>query len=369
LSPTSFSTSDIFAVSDSGRAWCREQLAGARSEGIFTPPSLRGTVIYPGNIGGSNWSGVAFDPVRHLAIVPTNRLITLVQLIPRADLHDRAMGGTRFDEFAPQAGTPYGMRRRHLVGPDGAPCNPPPWGLLTAIDLESGDVRWERPFGRVPALDGIAGSERWGSPNLGGAMTTAGGVVFAGGAVDQRLHAFDVETGSELWSAVLPAGVHASPMTYVTKSGKQFVVVAAGGHRELRDRAGDWIVAFALPGTVPPPTPPALAAGHYAGRIVLDRTRLRITWDLAIHDSLATVSLATDDPHLDGRGTGRVKGDSLFLDVAWTYPARKCSGTMRLRGTPANDNRAIVGELSYVDGCTDGSTKPGTFVVRRGAGE
>lgn len=372
LVPDKFSAADVFGLSDSTRAWCRAQLTGVRSSGIFAPPSLGGTVIFPGNIGGSNWSGMTFDPARHLAIVPSNRIVTLVELIPRADLHSRLMGGTRFDEFAAQAGTAYGMRRRHLVAPDGIPCNPPPWGTLTAIDLESGDVKWERPMGRVARLAGLAGSEQWGSPNLGGAMTTAGGIVFAGGAVDSRLHAYDVETGAELWSALLPAGVHASPMTYVSSSGKQYVVVAAGGHRELSaaggpfDKAGDFIVAFALPSSSASPKPGAVSAGHYEGHIVLDRTRLRMNWDLAVTGMTASVSLETVGTRVEGRGTGRVVGDSLFLDVAWTFPAQNCSGTLRLHGATANRDAAIVGELSYVDGCTGGQTKPGTFAMWKG---
>jgi quinoprotein glucose dehydrogenase len=373
LGPERFDLADVFGATDAGRAWCREQLAGARSTGIFTPPSLVPTVIFPGNIGGSNWSGIALDPDRHLAIIPSNRLITLVDLIPRADTHDAMMRGTRFDEFAPQAGTPYAMRRRHLIAPDGAPCNPPPWGMLSAIDLETGALRWERPFGRVAQLVNTPGSERWGSPNLGGAMTTAGGVVFAGGAVDHRLHAFDVETGDELWSAELPAGVHASPITYVSASGRQFVLVAAGGHRELHaragdfDKAGDFIAAFALP---PAPTPTGVSrgvpAGHYDGHILLDRTRLPLQWDLTITASTASVSLETGGIRVVGNGKGRVSGDTLSLDVAWTYPEKNCSGTMHLTGTVANHDSAIVGELSYVDGCSGGRTKPGTFAMWKG---
>jgi quinoprotein glucose dehydrogenase len=374
LAPARFDLADVFGATDAGRAWCREQLAGARSTGIFTPPSLVPTVIFPGNIGGSNWSGIALDPSRHLAIIPSNRLITLVDLIPRADAHDAMMRGTRFDEFAPQTGTPYAMRRRHLIAPDGAPCNPPPWGTLSAVDLETGEVRWERPFGRIAQLATVPGSERWGSPNLGGAMTTAGGVVFAGGAVDHRLHAFDVETGNELWSAELPAGVHASPMTYVSSSGRQFVVVAAGGHRELHARAGDFdkpgdfIAAFALPSSPRErtPVPRAVPAGHYEGHILLDRTRLRASWDLTIRGSSATVSLETSGIRVVGKGKGRVSGDTLTLDVAWTFPAQNCSGTMHLTGNSANHATAIVGALSYVDGCAGGGTKPGTFAMWKG---
>ena len=370
LSLTGFNLSDVFGVTDEGRAWCRAQLAGARSTGIFTPPSTTPTVIFPGNIGGSNWSSLAVDPVHHLAIVPTNRLITMVDLIPRADLHDVAMRGTRFDEFAPQAGTPYGMRRRHLVSPDGAPCNPPPWGLLTAIDLETGAVKWERPLGRVAKLANIPGSESWGSPNLGGVMVTAGGVVFAGGAVDHSLHAFDVETGKELYSASLPAGVHATPMTYVSASGRQFIVVAAGGHRELHaaagdfDKAGDYIVAFALPAKADKPEVASpVNAGHYEGHIVLDRTRLGLRWDLSVEGNAARVALTTMGIDVTGRGVGSVKGDTLSLDVDWTFAAQHCSGTMHLQGNTANRGEAIIGELTYVDGCSGGGTKPGTFVV------
>jgi quinoprotein glucose dehydrogenase len=369
LGPTRFSAADVFAVSDSSRRWCESKLTGVRSEGIFTPPSVRGTVIFPGNIGGSNWSGVALDPVRHLAIIPSNRIVTLVELITRPQLHQRAMAGTVFDEFAPQSGTPYGMRRIHLVAPDGVPCNPPPWGVLTAIDLESGQRRWERPLGSLPQLGTNPEHEKWGSPNLGGAMVTAGSVVFAGGAVDQRLHAFDVETGKELWSSELPAGVHGSPMTYVTGSGRQLVVVAAGGHKELRDKVGDYIVAFAIGGAASSSSSsPPITSGDYSGYIVLDRTRLSIQLHMATSGSTATVTFATSNPHVEGHGSGNVSGNSLTSDMTWTFPEQHCSGTMQMRGTSANGGAALIGELEYFDGCSadDKRTKPGTFAVWKG---
>jgi quinoprotein glucose dehydrogenase len=365
LGPTRFSPADVFAVSDSGRAWCTAQLQGVRSEGIFTPPSFRGTVIFPGNIGGSNWSGVAIDPARHLAIIPSNRIVTLVDLIPRGDLHGRSMSGTRFDEFAPQTGTPYGMRRRHLIAPDGVPCNPPPWGVLTAIDLETGMTKWERPFGTIPAALSRPGGDAFGSPNLGGAMVTAGGLVFAGGAVDQKLHAFDVETGAELWSAVLPAGVHGSPMTYQTASGKQFVVVAAGGHKELRDKLGDYIVAFSLPSAAPIQGPRVpVSAGDYHGHIIFDRTRLPVHFTIAA-GATATVKFEIANPHITAEGTRRIAGDSLVADMHWSFPAQHCDGTVTLRGATANDGSSVIGELEYFDGCEDRRTKPGTFSLKR----
>jgi quinoprotein glucose dehydrogenase len=361
LGPTRFSAADVFAVSDSSRAWCTAQLKGVRSDGIFTPPSLRGTVIFPGNIGGSNWSGVAIDPARHLAIIPSNRIVTVVDLIPRTDLHARAMGGTRFDEFAPQTGTPYGMRRRHLIASDGIPCNPPPWGVLTAIDLETGVSKWERPFGSIQSVASLPGASSWGSPNLGGAMVTAGGLVFAGGAVDQKLHAFDVETGTELWSAELPAGVHGSPMTFQTPNGEQFIVVAAGGHKELRDKLGDYIVAFALPRKVPRTARVAASAGEYQGHIIFDRTRLPVHFSIVASAPSTTVKFDIANPRITGEGTGRLTGDSLVADMKLSFPAQKCSGTLTLRGATANGGSALIGELDYFDGCDGQRIKPGTF--------
>jgi quinoprotein glucose dehydrogenase len=365
LGPTRLDT-PVFSISDSGRAWCEAQLRGMRSEGIFTPPSLKGTVIFPGNIGGSNWSGVAVDPQRRVAIVPSNRLITVAALIPRADAQQERMGGTRFSEFAAQSGTPYAMHRTHLIGPEGVPCNAPPWGVLTAIDLQSGATLWEKPYGRMAHLASVAGSDRWGSPNLGGAMVTAGGLIFGGGTFDQSLHAYDIQTGVELWSAQLPAGVHGSPMTYVTDAGDQYVVVSAGGHREFRDKPGDYIVAFALRSRVKPiAREHAVASGHYRGHIMFDRNRLPVTLDVIISGSTANVRFETTNPRVVGQGTGRVSGDSLSADLSWTYPAENCSGTLRLGGTPANDGRDLIGELEYLDGCTDHRTKQGTFAVRR----
>jgi hypothetical protein len=381
LVPDRVAPDSVFGLTAASRDWCRSQLSGLRAEGIFTPPSLHGTVIYPGNLGGSNWSGMAFDPTRHLAIVPSNRLITIVDRIPRADLHERMMGGSRLDEFGQQTGTPYGMHRRHLFAADGAPCSPPPWGTLTAIDLETGAKLWERPFGRVSYLASQPGNDGWRSPNLGGAMITAGGLVFAAGALDQRLHAYDVDSGEELWSAKLPAGVHASPMTYVTQRGRQFVVVAAGGHREFytasggRDPVGDYFIAFALPASGSAPraasraTP--VAPGKYSGHFALDRSRYATEWTLSrVRGAKAqapsfTLSFTLSGLAVEAHGPARVVGDSLFADLTYTLVPRHCGGAMKLHGVTANGGSALIGELEYVDDCSDGRTKPGTFSVRK----
>jgi hypothetical protein len=212
----------------------------------------------------------------------------------------------------------------------------------------------------------MAGSERWGSPSLGGSLATAGGVVFAGGALDRRLHAFDADTGAELWSFELPTGVHAAPMTFMTAGGRQYLVVAAGGHKDLGTPLGDYVFAFALPekSTTRPATP-TIASGHYVGMMVLDRTRSPATIDLRVAGATASIALVTQKDAM-GTGTGTITGDSAAFDVAWEFAPKNCSGTMHLAGKAANGGAALIGEIEYNDGCDGGKDKRGTFAVWRG---
>ena len=247
LAPSRLTADDAWGITPDEREACRARMAGLRSEGLFTPPSLEGTIVFPGFGGGVNWGSVAHDPARGLVIVPTNRLGFVLRLIPRARFQaERAAG--RGGEFSAQAGTPYGMFREALLSPQGLPCNPPPWGTLAAVDLTTGDVRWEVPLGTTPELASIPESRHWGSANFGGALTTAGGLVFIAAARDTALRAFDVETGRVLWEGELPASGQATPMTYrATPGGRQCVVIAAGGHGKMDTTRGDHVVAFALP--------------------------------------------------------------------------------------------------------------------------
>ncbi len=161
-----------------------------------------------------------------------------------------AAGGDHHElaAVAPQRGTPYGMVREPLLSPLGLPCNPPPWGTLAALDLAAQELAWEVPLGTTADLAPLGLALPWGVPNMGGPVVTASGLVFIGAALDDYLRAFDVETGEELWRGRLPAGGQATPMTYrVRDDGRQFVVIAAGGHAQMRSSPGDSLIAFALP--------------------------------------------------------------------------------------------------------------------------
>src|SRR5262252_9168341 len=251
LVPQRLSAAEAWGPTPADRDFCRAAMAALRSEGIFTPPSVTGTIAFPGNLGGMNWSSGAFDPERQLFVTNVNHLPMVVQLIPRAQyaaLEQAAPQGPFRAEVSPQHGTPYGLRRQVLRSPSGAPCNPPPWGTLVAVDLATGTLRWTVPLGTTVDVFLQAPALVRGTPNLGGPILTASGLVFIASAMDDYLRAFDSETGAELWKGRLPAGGQALPMTYrLRPDGKQFVVIAAGGHGKLGTRLSDVLVAFTLP--------------------------------------------------------------------------------------------------------------------------
>lgn len=228
---------------------CRQQIRALRSEGIYTPPGLTGSLVSPSIAGGMNWGGIAFDKTTQLVVANTSHLAMRVTLIPRDNFLQMAKSGDYPEaEFARQAGTPYGMMREFILSPFGVPCTKPPWGTLSAVDMARGTIKWQVTLGTIEDMaPAIVPNLKLGTPNLGGPIITAGGLIFIAAAMDNYLRAFDLEDGEELWKGRLPAGGQATPMTYfLEQSGKQYIVIAAGGHPKMGTALGDYLVAFSL---------------------------------------------------------------------------------------------------------------------------
>ena len=228
---------------------CRKQIESVRYGPIYTPVSLEGTIISPWTAGGANWGGPAYDPSRHWMIINTSRMMKLAKLVP-VDKVDHATankdGPIDWDPPKVLRGTPYALQEATLLSPFGAPCNKPPWGGLTAVDLVSGEIVWEVPLGSLEDYLPIPIEWDLGTPNIGGPIVTAGGLIFIAATMDGNFRAFNVATGKELWKVDMPAGTTTTPITYAV-DGKQYVVIVSGGHGELPDRRGDYVLAFALP--------------------------------------------------------------------------------------------------------------------------
>ncbi len=247
LHPTQVTAETAWGFTPIDESDCREKVARYRHEGLFTPPSLQGTIQYPGSAGGMNWGGVSVDPVRGVLYTNQMRAAAVVQLIPRAefDALDPALNQYP-NELYPMRGTPYGVKRFPLLSSFGAPCLAPPWGTLTAVDLRSGDVLWQSTLGTTRDQAPFPLWLPLGAPNLGGSIVTAGGLVFIGATTDKSFRAFDARTGEEIWSRRIPFTANSTPLTYrLRPDGRQFVVVAAGGHGW--SEPGDAVIAYALP--------------------------------------------------------------------------------------------------------------------------
>ncbi|MFO1401413.1 MAG: PQQ-binding-like beta-propeller repeat protein [Steroidobacteraceae bacterium] len=227
------------------RRSCRRQIEALRHDGVYTPPSLQGTIYMPAFLGGANWGSGAYDPGRQWLYVNTLNAPGVTRLIPRGANGAQAPKGMTENReldlgagvmFA-QRGTPYEVETRMLMSPLGAPCSAPPWGRLAAVDLAEGRIRWQVALGSIEKINPAHIPLKYGTPNAGGAVVTAGNLVFIAASMDDKFRAFDADTGKVLWTARLPAGGQATPMTYAV-DGRQYVVIAAGGHALLSDNAG-----------------------------------------------------------------------------------------------------------------------------------
>ena len=250
LVPQRISPDDVFGlVPFRDRAVCRERLAAARNEGLYTPPSTQGTLLFPMTGGGVNWGSAAFDPVNQILYANTSRAVHIVKLIPRAEA--KGLQPPPGHDFGQQQGAPFAMTRALATSPLGMPCNKPPWGVLVAVALKARKSLWQSSVGTAEAQAPLGIAFNWGTPLVNGVAITAGGLVFTG-AMDAYLRAFDARSGAELWQGGLPVPGVANPMTYLWK-GEQYVAIAAGGHSEAGTSIGDSMVAFRLarPGEAP----------------------------------------------------------------------------------------------------------------------
>ena len=242
-------TVKIWEFSAEHAAYCAALLDDIRFDGIFTPPSLQGTLLYPGNGGGTNWGSMAADTDRQIAVLAVNRLPTIVKLVPRDTYRktaERERGGDLGVQFTAQSGTPYGMARFDVYNPTlMLPCLEGPWGELIAINMADGSVLWRSPLGVFPGLEDHPRASAWGSLAAGGPLMTASGIVFIADRFRRKLLAYAAASGALAWSADLPAEATATPMSY-SADGRQYVVIAAGGDSAAGTLPGDYVIAFAL---------------------------------------------------------------------------------------------------------------------------
>jgi quinoprotein glucose dehydrogenase len=245
------SKEDAWGLTEKDKEEAEKRIARYHNEGIFTPPSYDGVMVTPGNVGGIHWGGMCFDPRQGILITNINLLPAIIRMLPREQLNQiqKEDTGVLRAEIGRQEGTPYVMTRSVLITISDRQLmmqSSPPWGTLVAIDTHNGSKKWEVPLGYMLDPEKHPGAEKWGSLNLGGAIVTKGNLIFVAASRDNHLRAFDTSTGEMLWEYLLPAGGQATPMTYQI-NGKQYVVIAAGGHGKFKTKQGDFVIAFSLP--------------------------------------------------------------------------------------------------------------------------
>ncbi len=244
LVPQRISADDVFGlIPFRDRALCRAQMEASRNDGLYTPPSTQGTVVFPMTGGGVNWGGAAFNPVNQILYANTSRAIHIVKLLPRAQT--QGFNPPPGHDFGQQRGAPFAMTRAVALSTLGLPCNTPPWGEMVAVDLKAGKILWRARVGTTEDRAPLGIAFHWGTPLVNGLVITAGGLAFTG-ALDAYLRAFNARTGEEIWQGRLPVPGVANPMTYLWK-GEQYVAIGAGGHSESGTTIGDSVVAFRLP--------------------------------------------------------------------------------------------------------------------------
>jgi quinoprotein glucose dehydrogenase len=244
LMPGRLGEADMWGATMLDQLSCRIAFRKLRYEGPFTPPSLQGTLVYPGNFGVMDWGGMAYDPVRGVAFANPGYMAFVDKLTknrPEWPPRETNRG------LNPNMGAPFAVYLNPFLSALKLPCQAPPWGYIAGVDLAAGKIAWMHKNGTIRDNSPLPLPFKMGVPALGGPIMTAGGVAFMTSTLDYYARAYDVTTGEQLWQSRLPAGGQATPMTYLGRDGRQYVVVVAGGHGTLGTKAGDDVIAYALP--------------------------------------------------------------------------------------------------------------------------
>lgn len=249
LMPLGFSPDDVWGFTPLDEWLCRKKAEGLNYGEIYTPPSTKGTIFHPSVGGGPNWGGGGYDPESNLMIVPSNRVPTIVTMVPRAEAvfqEGQAIEATS-EMIFPVEGSPYVPKVQGLLSIFGAPCSKPPWAALTAVDMVKKEIVWEVALGSVDKMSPLPLPMPWdlGMPGAGGPLVTAGGLIFIGYSLDDTLKAFDLHSGDLLWEGDIPAAGTSVPVSYEV-DGEQYIVIPAGGHSMYQSTMGDSVMAFKL---------------------------------------------------------------------------------------------------------------------------
>ena len=239
---------DMWGATLIDQLYCRIRFRQLRYDGAFTPPSLNGSIVYPGNFGVFNWGALAVDPQRDIAFAMPVYLAFTSQLIHRPDDTTRVVSQKGAPVFNENFGAPYAAKMGPFYSFLQLPCQQPPWGYVAGVDLRTGKTVYRHVNGTVRDLSPLPLPFEMGVPGIGGPIVTAGGVAFLSGTMDNYVRGYDLRTGREIWRSRLPAGGQATPASYQAADGRQYLVVVAGGHGATGTKAGDAIIAYALPG-------------------------------------------------------------------------------------------------------------------------
>jgi quinoprotein glucose dehydrogenase len=245
--PETLKESDMWGVTPIDELICRISFRDLVYQGRFTPPTRSGSIVYPGNFGTFNWGAVAVDPQRQVMFAMPVYLGFTSKLVPRPNETARVVSKEGESAFNENFGAPYAAAMGPFYSPLKLPCQAPPWGYVAGVDLSTGHTVYKHTNGTVRDLSPIPLPFKMGVPGIGGPIITRGGVAFLSGTLDNYVRGYDLETGAEIWRARLPAGGQATPSTYLGSDGRQYLVVVAGGHGSVGSKAGDSVIAYALP--------------------------------------------------------------------------------------------------------------------------